>query len=40
MKAIVISREGQIEVIEKDKPEIGDGEVLIKIKYVGFAGLI
>ncbi len=38
MKAIVISREGQIEVIEKDKPEIGDGEVLIKIKYVGFCG--
>jgi 2-desacetyl-2-hydroxyethyl bacteriochlorophyllide A dehydrogenase len=38
MKAIVISREGQAEVIEKNKPEIGDGEVLIKIKYVGFCG--
>lgn len=38
MKAIAISREGQAEVIEKDKPEIGEGEVLIKIKYVGFCG--
>ncbi len=38
MKAIVISKIGQVEVIEKDKPNIKDGEVLIKIKYVGFCG--
>lgn len=38
MKAIVISNEGKVEVVERSKPEIRDGEVLIKIKYVGFCG--
>ena len=38
MKAIVISNEGIVEIVERKKPEIRDGEVLIKIKYVGFCG--
>lgn len=38
MKAIVIANEGIVEIIERNKPEVRDGEVLIKIKYVGFCG--
>lgn len=38
MKAIVISTEQKVEVIERNKPELQSGEVLVKIKYVGFCG--
>ncbi len=38
MKAIVIQGKEEVAVIEKDKPELRYGEVLLKIKYVGFCG--
>ncbi len=38
MKALQIIGEGQVAVIEKEKPQIKNGEVLVKIKYVGFCG--
>jgi 2-desacetyl-2-hydroxyethyl bacteriochlorophyllide A dehydrogenase len=38
MKAIQILGEGKIVVIEKDKPQFGQDEVLVRIKYVGFCG--
>lgn len=38
MKAINISSVGEIEVVEKSIPKPSRGEVLLKIKYVGFCG--
>ncbi|NDV78098.1 zinc-binding alcohol dehydrogenase family protein [Dysgonomonas sp. 511] len=38
MKAITILGKEQIVVTDIDKPELGAGEVLLKIKYVGFCG--
>lgn len=38
MKALIIEGEQKIRLIEKEKPTIKDGEVLVKIKYVGFCG--
>ena len=38
MKAIAILGEQNIALIEREKPEIKKGEVLVKIKYVGFCG--
>lgn len=38
MKALIISSEGKIELTERNKPELKSGEVLLKIKYVGFCG--
>lgn len=38
MKAVTILSEKQVAVIEKVKPQPKQGEVLIKIKYVGFCG--
>lgn len=38
MKAIVISKEGHVEVVEKKMPELLPDEVLVKIKFVGFCG--
>ena len=38
MKTISISRPGEIILTEKDKPAAGNGEVLLKLKYVGFCG--
>ncbi|NLD23205.1 MAG: zinc-binding alcohol dehydrogenase family protein [Bacteroidales bacterium] len=38
MKAINISAVGEIEVVEKSIPKPSRGEVLLKIKYVGFCG--
>lgn len=38
MKAINISSVGEIEVVEKSIPKTSRGEVLLKIKYVGFCG--
>lgn len=38
MKAIVISKEGHVEVVERKMPELLPDEVLVKIKFVGFCG--
>lgn len=38
MKTIIIANEGRVEVIERSKPVLSVGEVLVKIKYVGFCG--
>lgn len=38
MKAIEITTPGVVNIIDKDMPEAGPGEVLVKICYVGFCG--
>lgn len=38
MKAVKIISEGKIAVVEIDKPTLKAGEVLVKIKFVGFCG--
>ena len=38
MKALQISAPGQVEVIELSRPEAGNGEVLLRMEYVGFCG--
>ncbi|NDW10386.1 zinc-binding alcohol dehydrogenase family protein [Dysgonomonas sp. 520] len=38
MKAVAILGEHKTALIEREKPQIKSGEVLIKIKYVGFCG--
>jgi len=38
MKAIAIKKPGVIGLISRNKPEAGTGEILLKIKYVGFCG--
>ena len=38
MKAIQISKPFELNVIEMEKPVCGEGEVLLRIRYVGFCG--
>ena len=38
MKAIQIIEPSKVKVVEIEKPRIGKGEVMVKIKYVGFCG--
>lgn len=38
MKAIQISAERQMNVVEIDKPVLGAGEVMLRMNYVGFCG--
>ncbi len=38
MKAIEITKPGEIKVVEREMPKMGKGEVLLKLKYVGFCG--
>ena len=38
MKAIQIMQPGEINLVDLHKPEVKNGEVLVKIKYVGFCG--
>jgi threonine dehydrogenase-like Zn-dependent dehydrogenase len=38
MKALLISKPGEIEVVDRDIPMAGPEEVLLKLKYVGFCG--
>ncbi|MFB6341751.1 zinc-binding alcohol dehydrogenase family protein [Saccharicrinis sp. FJH62] len=38
MKAIEIIKAGEVKVVEREMPVAGTGEVLLKIKYVGFCG--
>ncbi|WP_372772071.1 zinc-binding alcohol dehydrogenase family protein [Mangrovibacterium sp.] len=38
MKALEIIKTGEMVVVEREKPQVGNGEILLKIKYVGFCG--
>ena len=38
MKAVQIANVSEMRVVELEKPVVGAGEVLVKIKYVGFCG--
>jgi 2-desacetyl-2-hydroxyethyl bacteriochlorophyllide A dehydrogenase len=38
MKALVINRPGKVAVIEREIPLLRSGEVLVKLRYVGFCG--
>lgn len=38
MKAVQILNPSEVQVTEIAKPSVGDGEILVKIKYVGFCG--
>ena len=38
MKAVQIVNPSEMKVVELEKPTVGVGEVLVKIKYVGFCG--
>ena len=38
MKAVQIVNPSEMKVVELEKPAVGAGEVLVRIKYVGFCG--
>jgi threonine dehydrogenase-like Zn-dependent dehydrogenase len=38
MKGLLIRKPGDVELVELDRPSAGHGEILIKLKYVGFCG--
>ena len=38
MKAIVIEEPGKVKAIQAEKPALAPGEVMVKLKYVGFCG--
>ena len=38
MKAVQIINPSEMKVVELEKPVVGAGEVLVRIKYVGFCG--
>ncbi|MBN2164809.1 MAG: zinc-binding alcohol dehydrogenase family protein [Marinilabiliaceae bacterium] len=38
MQAIQIKEPELVQVVEKEKPQVGNDEVLLKLKYVGFCG--
>jgi threonine dehydrogenase-like Zn-dependent dehydrogenase len=38
MKAITIIEEGKVALVEREKPSLQAGEVLVRLKYVGFCG--
>ncbi len=38
MKALVIEEPGIIEVVQHEKPGLASGEVMVRLKYVGFCG--
>ncbi|MDU1903160.1 MAG: zinc-binding alcohol dehydrogenase family protein [Dysgonomonas sp.] len=38
MKAVAILGEKKVSIINREKPELKSGEILVKIKYVGFCG--
>lgn len=38
MKAIEITNAGTMQVVEREKPAMGSGDVLLKLNYVGFCG--
>ena len=38
MKALQISAPGEVKVIDLPMPSVGNQEVLLKMRYVGFCG--
>ncbi|QGY46521.1 alcohol dehydrogenase catalytic domain-containing protein [Maribellus comscasis] len=38
MNAIEITKPGEISVVEREMPQMGENDVLLKLKYVGFCG--
>ena len=38
MKTVIIEQAGECKVIDREKPAAGRGEILVKLKYVGFCG--
>ena len=38
MKAIEITKAGEMQVVEREMPQVAAGEILLKLKYVGFCG--
>ncbi|WP_163717785.1 zinc-binding alcohol dehydrogenase family protein [Mangrovibacterium lignilyticum] len=38
MKAIEILKAGEMQVVERDMPQMGASDILLKLKYVGFCG--
>ena len=38
MKGLLVEKAGEVRVVEYEKPEPRDGEVLLELKYVGFCG--
>ena len=40
MKAVQIVNPSEMKVVELEKPAVGVGEVLVRIKYVGFCGSV
>ena len=38
MKAIEIVKPGEIKLVEREMPQLGNEEILLKINYVGFCG--
>ena len=38
MKAIQITKPGEIQIIDKGKPKVKDGEALLKVLYCGICG--
>ncbi len=38
MKAIEITKPGEIRVVDRELPKMSEGDVLLKVKYVGFCG--
>jgi len=38
MKAIEITKAGEMQVVEREMPQMAAGEILLKLKYVGFCG--
>lgn len=38
MKALVIERPEEMHIVERTRPEIGEGEALIRVQYIGICG--
>ncbi len=38
MKAIEILKPGEMKLVEREMPVVGDGDILLKINYIGFCG--
>lgn len=38
MRVLLIEKPGEVKVVERKKPDPGSGEILLKLKYVGFCG--
>ncbi|RKD89885.1 zinc-binding alcohol dehydrogenase family protein [Mangrovibacterium diazotrophicum] len=38
MKAIEITKAGEMQLVEREMPQMAAGEILLKLKYVGFCG--